>query len=175
MHSSSIQQVKFWAQEFATNHYLYSLETPAGEKLDPEEAIKRLTDFDHYDIADIPVIADTYSEHDEGWVAERIGEMITSLIASAVPSDHSPIRPLLRESFLLDCLRHDKDGNQRPLIYWQPGDLSSLRPELSDQEQAVVLDGITKIMNERSVELGWTVMEDALEFYEADLKNESIG
>jgi len=48
------------------------------------------------------------------------------------------------------------------VIKWSWEDVQTLRPKLSKEESLVMLDTIAKSLHDRSVELGWEVMESLI-------------
>lgn len=54
------------------------------------------------------------------------------------------------------------------VIKWSWEDVQTLRPKLSKEESLVMLNMIAKRLHDRSVELGWEVMESLLEMYVDD-------
>lgn len=47
---------------------------------------------------------------------------------------------------------------------WCPDDVLELRPHLTDEEAEQALRDVAKVLHERMVEEGWTILEDALFF-----------
>lgn len=47
-------------------------------------------------------------------------------------------------------------------IKWVPADVQTLCPGLSDDQAAEALDAVGKYLRDRSIELGWEVLEDLL-------------
>lgn len=54
------------------------------------------------------------------------------------------------------------------VIKWSWEDVQTLRPELSQEESLVMLDMIAKGLHDRSVELGWEVMETLIQMNEEE-------
>lgn len=55
------------------------------------------------------------------------------------------------------------------VIKWSWEDVQTLRPQLSKEESLVMLDTIAKGLYNRSIELGWEVMETLIQM------NEEVG
>jgi len=52
------------------------------------------------------------------------------------------------------------------VIKWSWEDVQSLRPDLSEEESLVMLHKIAKGLHDRSIELGWEVMETLIQMNE---------
>ncbi len=52
------------------------------------------------------------------------------------------------------------------VIKWSWEDVQTLRPDLSKEESLVMLDTIAKGLHDRSIELGWEVMETLIQMNE---------
>lgn len=53
-------------------------------------------------------------------------------------------------------------------IHWCPADIKSLHPDWSDEKCADVLGDIARHLEDRSIELGWEVIQTLLWDYEKD-------
>lgn len=54
------------------------------------------------------------------------------------------------------------------VIKWSWEDVQTLRPQLSKEESLVMLDMIAKGLHDRSVELGWEIMETLIQMNEEE-------
>lgn len=52
----------------------------------------------------------------------------------------------------------DEDSD-KVVIKWSWEDVQSLRPDLSEDESLEMLDQIAKGLHDRSIEIGWEIME----------------
>lgn len=57
-------------------------------------------------------------------------------------------------------------------ISWCPQDLKSLYPHWSDEQCVEVLDTVGRYLHDRSIELGWEVLEVLTSDYDEDFANE---
>ena len=53
-------------------------------------------------------------------------------------------------------------------IHWTPADIKSLHPEWSDEKCCDVMHNIAGWLEDRSIELGWEVIETLIREYEED-------
>jgi len=63
-----------------------------------------------------------------------------------------------------------RQGAYTVVIKWSWEDVKTLRPELSTQESILMLNNIGKELHDRSVELGWEVMESLIQMTEEENK-----
>lgn len=49
------------------------------------------------------------------------------------------------------------------VIKWAPGDVETLRPDWSLEQCEEALENMAKHLKDRSIELGWEIMEELLE------------
>lgn len=60
------------------------------------------------------------------------------------------------------------DDSDKVVIKWSWEDIQSLRPNWSKNKCLVMLDMIAKGLNDRSIELGWQVMETLIQMNEEE-------
>lgn len=58
------------------------------------------------------------------------------------------------------------DDDDKVVIKWSWEDVQSLRPDMTKKQALEMLDSIGKHLHERSVELGWEVMETLIQIEE---------
>lgn len=63
-----------------------------------------------------------------------------------------------------------RQGAYKVVIKWSLEDVKTLRPELSTEESLLILNDIGKDLHDRSVELGWEVMESLIQIKEGETK-----
>jgi len=63
-----------------------------------------------------------------------------------------------------------RQGTYKVVIKWSLEDVKTLRPELSTEESLLILNDIGKDLHDRSVELGWEVMESLIQIKEEETK-----